>query len=57
MLKVEVLQDSEFALHDINATNLDLVAQIFRRDIEANHLQPASAPRPTAARRFPACAT
>jgi len=38
MLKVPELQDTEFALHDINADNLDMVAQILRRDIEANRL-------------------
>ncbi|WP_395678796.1 alpha-glucosidase/alpha-galactosidase [Inquilinus sp.] len=38
MLKVPELQDTEFALHDINAANLDMVAQILRRDVEANGL-------------------
>src|SRR5215813_9631433 len=38
LLKVPELQDTEFALHDINPDNLDMVAQILRRDIEANRL-------------------
>ena len=38
MLKVPELQDTVFALHDINPDNLDMVAQILRRDIEANRL-------------------
>jgi len=38
MLKVPEMQDCEIALHDINASNLDMVAQLIRRDIEANRL-------------------
>ena len=38
LLKVDELQDCEIALHDISADNLDMVAQIIRRDIEANAL-------------------
>lgn len=38
LLKVEMFHDVEFALHDINEKNLDMVAQLLRRDIEANAL-------------------
>jgi alpha-galactosidase len=38
LLSVPALQDCEIALHDINPTNLDLVAQLLRRDLDANHL-------------------
>jgi alpha-galactosidase len=37
MLKVAELQDTEFALHDISAANLDMVAQILTRDVAANN--------------------
>ncbi len=37
-LKVPAFQDVEFALHDINARNLEMVAQLLRRDVEANGL-------------------
>lgn len=38
ILKVPALQETEFALHDISAVNLDMVAQIVRKDIESNRL-------------------
>jgi len=38
ILKVPALTETEFALHDISEHNLDMVAQILRRDVEANHL-------------------
>ncbi|WP_428375622.1 alpha-glucosidase/alpha-galactosidase [Lichenicoccus sp.] len=38
IIKVEALRDTEFALHDISAANLDMVAQIVRKDIAANRL-------------------
>jgi len=36
ILCVPELQDTHFAFHDINEHNLDMVAQLMRRDIEAN---------------------
>ncbi|MBT5059407.1 MAG: alpha-glucosidase/alpha-galactosidase [Gemmatimonadetes bacterium] len=36
ILTVPELQDTEFAFHDINKRNLDMIAQLARRDIEAN---------------------
>lgn len=41
ILSVPELADTEFAFHDINRRNLDMIAQLARRDIEANGL-PAS---------------
>ena len=38
ILLVPEFADTEFALHDINPANLDMVAQILRRDIEGNGL-------------------
>ncbi len=38
ILTVPELQDTEFAFHDINKHNLDMIAQLARRDIEANHV-------------------
>ncbi|MEX0885122.1 MAG: alpha-galactosidase [Phycisphaeraceae bacterium] len=38
VLKVDELQDTHFAFHDISARNLGMVEQICRRDIEANNL-------------------
>ena len=38
LLKVPELQDTEFALHDINAENLGMVTQILERDVAANRL-------------------
>jgi alpha-galactosidase len=38
ILKVPALAETEFALHDVSAQNLDMVAQIIRKDIAANHL-------------------
>ena len=36
ILTVPELQDTEFAFHDTNKRNLDMIAQLARRDIEAN---------------------
>lgn len=36
ILTVPELQDTEFAFHDINRRNLDMIAQLAKRDIEAN---------------------
>jgi alpha-galactosidase len=36
ILTVPELQDTEFAYHDINEQNLDMVVQLMKRDIEAN---------------------
>jgi len=38
ILKVPALADTEFALHDISAANLDMVAQLVSKDIAANDL-------------------
>lgn len=38
ILSVPELADTEFAFHDIDARNLDMIAQLARRDIEANRL-------------------
>ncbi|MEX1015175.1 MAG: alpha-galactosidase [Phycisphaeraceae bacterium] len=38
MLSVPELQDTEFALHDISRRNLDMVAQILKKDVKANKL-------------------
>ena len=38
ILKVPELQDVEFALHDISPRNLDMVARLLQRDVEANEL-------------------
>ena len=38
ILSVPEFRDCEFALHDINADNLSMVAQILQRDVEANRL-------------------
>ena len=38
ILSVHELGDSEFAFHDINKHNLDMIAQLARRDIKANGL-------------------
>ncbi len=38
MLKVPELQASEFSLHDINAANLEMVAQLLDKDVAANRL-------------------
>lgn len=38
ILKVQALAETEFALHDINAENLDMVAQLVTKDISANKL-------------------
>ncbi|MCL4855146.1 MAG: hypothetical protein KJZ78_27605, partial [Bryobacteraceae bacterium] len=38
ILTVPELQDTEFALTDINRQNLDMVSQLVKRDIRANHL-------------------
>lgn len=38
IVKVPELQDTHFALHDINAHNLDMVAQILEKDVRANNL-------------------
>ncbi|MHA3979207.1 alpha-galactosidase [Halovulum sp. GXIMD14794] len=38
LLKVDIFQDAEFALHDINDKNLGMVAQLLERDISANGL-------------------
>lgn len=36
ILTVPELQDTEFAFHDINKRNLEMIAQLAQRDIEAN---------------------
>ena len=36
ILSVPELADSEFAFHDLNKHNLDMIAQLAARDIEAN---------------------
>jgi alpha-galactosidase len=38
ILMVPELQDTEFAFHDINRNNLDMIVQLAKRDIEANKL-------------------
>ena len=38
ILSVPELADSEFAFHDINKHNLEMIAQLAKRDIEANEL-------------------
>ncbi|MBC7783336.1 MAG: alpha-galactosidase [Burkholderiales bacterium] len=38
ILPVPELQDTTFALTDLNQTNLDMVTQLCQRDINANHL-------------------
>lgn len=38
ILAVPELRDSEFALHDVNPDNLDMVAQILQKDVQANRL-------------------
>jgi len=38
ILSVPELQDTEFGFHDINERNLDMIAQLARRDIEANRV-------------------
>ena len=38
MLKVPELQDTRFAFHDISKQNLEMVAQLCRKDISANKL-------------------
>ncbi|MEL7089151.1 MAG: alpha-glucosidase/alpha-galactosidase, partial [Planctomycetota bacterium] len=38
MLMVPELQDTVFALHDINRDNLSMVAQLLKKDIKANKL-------------------
>ena len=38
ILSVPELTDSEFSFHDINKHNLDMIAQLARRDIKANRL-------------------
>src|SRR5277367_794509 len=38
VLGVPELQDTTFALTDINSHNLEMVTQLCRRDIEATHL-------------------
>lgn len=38
ILMVPELQDTEFAFHDINRKNLDMIAQLAKRDIKANGL-------------------
>ena len=38
ILSVPELQDTEFAFHDINGRNLDMIARLARRDIEGNQL-------------------
>ena len=38
ILSVPELADSEFAFHDINKHNLEMIAQLAKRDIEANGL-------------------
>lgn len=37
-LKVPAFRDVEFALHDVNSHNLEMVAQLLRKDVEANRL-------------------
>jgi len=49
ILAVPELRDAQFAFHDINERNLDMVTQLVQRDIEANGL-PASV-TPTLDRR------
>jgi len=38
ILTVPELQDTEFAFHDINRNNLDMISQLAKRDIKANGL-------------------
>ena len=38
ILMVPELQDTEFVFHDINRNNLDMIAQLAKRDIKANKL-------------------
>ena len=39
LLAVAEFQDAEFALHDISAPNLKMIAQILQRDLRANNLK------------------
>lgn len=41
ILSVSELQDTEFAFHDLNRSNLDMIAKLAQRDIEANDLPAA----------------
>ncbi|MGB0604120.1 MAG: alpha-glucosidase/alpha-galactosidase [Candidatus Latescibacterota bacterium] len=50
ILSVPELADSEFAFHDINKHNLEMIAQLAKRDIEANGL-PAKLSTSTQRRR------
>ncbi|MEE2728492.1 MAG: alpha-glucosidase/alpha-galactosidase [Candidatus Latescibacterota bacterium] len=50
ILSVPELADSEFAFHDINKHNLEMIAQLAKRDIEANEL-PAKLSTSTQRRR------
>ena len=50
ILSVPELADSEFAFHDINKRNLEMIAQLAKRDIEANGL-PAKLSTSTQRRR------
>ncbi len=38
ILSVPELRDAQFAFHDINARNLEMIAQLAQRDIDGNHL-------------------
>lgn len=38
ILSVPELQDTEFAFHDINKQNLDMITQLAKRDIAANNV-------------------
>jgi len=38
LLTVPEFADTQFALHDINASNLDMVAQLCRKDLRNNKL-------------------
>ncbi len=58
ILKVPEFEDIEIALTDINAHNLDMVAQIIRAHRRGERPEDAaSPPRPTAARRWKARGT
>ncbi len=50
ILTVPELQDTEFALHDIHARNLDMVYQLCRKDIKTNKL-PATLSKSTHRRK------
>ena len=50
ILSVPELADSEFAFHDINKHNLEMIAQLAKRDIKANGL-PAKLSTSTQRRR------